>query len=110
MSSTPVSSGPRFCSQCGDASAGAFGSGDELPGREVDGQLLLDVHVRRLVEIVTDRPDAQRILPGMGGIFRIAPPLTVSDAELAAGFDERLGESLVAAAQAGRRAVGEGPQ
>ncbi|WP_319447657.1 MULTISPECIES: aspartate aminotransferase family protein [unclassified Mycobacterium] len=26
-------------------------------------------------------------LPGMGGIFRIAPPLTVSDAELAAGLD-----------------------
>lgn len=26
-------------------------------------------------------------LPGMGGIFRIAPPLTISDAELAAGLD-----------------------
>ena len=26
-------------------------------------------------------------LPGMGGIFRIAPPLTITDAELAAGLD-----------------------
>ena len=26
-------------------------------------------------------------LPGMGGIFRIAPPLTISDAELNSGLD-----------------------
>jgi 2,2-dialkylglycine decarboxylase (pyruvate) len=26
-------------------------------------------------------------LPGMGGIFRIAPPLTITDAELDAGLD-----------------------
>ena len=26
-------------------------------------------------------------LPGMGGIFRIAPPLTITDAELAEGLD-----------------------
>jgi 2,2-dialkylglycine decarboxylase (pyruvate) len=26
-------------------------------------------------------------LPGMGGVFRIAPPLTVSEAELDAGID-----------------------
>ena len=26
-------------------------------------------------------------LPGMGGIFRIAPPLTISDSELEAGLD-----------------------
>ena len=26
-------------------------------------------------------------LPGMGGIFRIAPPLTITDAELHAGLD-----------------------
>jgi 2,2-dialkylglycine decarboxylase (pyruvate) len=34
-------------------------------------------------------------LPGMGGIFRIAPPLTVSDAELSAGL-EILDEALAA--------------
>jgi len=26
-------------------------------------------------------------LPGMGGIFRIAPPLTITDADLDAGVD-----------------------
>jgi 2,2-dialkylglycine decarboxylase (pyruvate) len=26
-------------------------------------------------------------LPGMGGIFRIAPPLTITDVELYAGLD-----------------------
>jgi len=26
-------------------------------------------------------------LPGMGGIFRIAPPLTITDADLDAGLD-----------------------
>jgi 2,2-dialkylglycine decarboxylase (pyruvate) len=26
-------------------------------------------------------------LPGMGGIFRIAPPLTITDSELLAGLD-----------------------
>ena len=26
-------------------------------------------------------------LPGMGGIFRIAPPLTISDADLDTGLD-----------------------
>ena len=34
-------------------------------------------------------------LPGMGGIFRIAPPLTVTDAELHSGLDI-LDESLTA--------------
>jgi 2,2-dialkylglycine decarboxylase (pyruvate) len=36
-------------------------------------------------------------LPGMGGIFRIAPPLTITDAELDAGLDildEALGAVL----------------
>ena len=35
-------------------------------------------------------------LPGMGGIFRIAPPLTISEDELHAGLDI-LGDALVAA-------------
>jgi len=26
-------------------------------------------------------------LPGMGGVFRVAPPLTVSDAEIDLGLD-----------------------
>jgi 2,2-dialkylglycine decarboxylase (pyruvate) len=34
-------------------------------------------------------------LPGMGGIFRIAPPLTTTDDELDAGLDI-LDESLAA--------------
>jgi 2,2-dialkylglycine decarboxylase (pyruvate) len=34
-------------------------------------------------------------LPGMGGIFRIAPPLTVTDSELAAGL-EILDDALAA--------------
>jgi 2,2-dialkylglycine decarboxylase (pyruvate) len=34
-------------------------------------------------------------LPGIGGIFRIAPPLTITDAELDAGLDI-LEESLSA--------------
>jgi 2,2-dialkylglycine decarboxylase (pyruvate) len=34
-------------------------------------------------------------LPGMGGIFRIAPPLTISDADLDAGLDI-LGDALAA--------------
>jgi 2,2-dialkylglycine decarboxylase (pyruvate) len=38
-------------------------------------------------------------LPGMGGIFRIAPPLTISDAELAAGLDI-LDDALAAANRA----------
>ena len=35
-------------------------------------------------------------LPGMGGVFRIAPPLTVSDAEIDLGLDI-LSDSIVAA-------------
>jgi 2,2-dialkylglycine decarboxylase (pyruvate) len=38
-------------------------------------------------------------LPGMGGIFRIAPPLTISDAELATGLDI-LDDALAAANRA----------
>ena len=36
-------------------------------------------------------------LPGMGGIFRIAPPLTIAEAELDAGLDI-LDDALAASA------------
>ena len=35
-------------------------------------------------------------LPGMGGVFRIAPPLTISDDELDAGVDI-IAEAIAAA-------------
>ena len=40
-------------------------------------------------------------LPGMGGVFRIAPPLTVSDAEIELGLDllRQAIEQVVAAAR-----------
>ena len=42
-------------------------------------------------------------LPGMGSVFRIAPPLTISDDELDAGID-MIAEAIAAADRKDRRA------
>ena len=42
-------------------------------------------------------------LPGMGSVFRIAPPLTISDDDLDAGID-MIAEAIAAADRKDRRA------
>jgi len=62
------------------------------PGFELGARIMKEAMHRGLSMNIVN-------LPGMGGVFRIAPPLTVSDAEIDRGVDI-LGEAIEAAVAA----------